>query len=536
MDLETTPLSELSTKQLQFLKRHKLDDDQIQIALAIDKESRRQGINPEFVWPMVLQESRFRQDAKSDKGAVGVMQLMDDTANGLRVDSSDLQQNIYGGISLLKELMQNPKIGNDPNKVLAGYNSSTETRNKFYASGDYNDLKTETLLHMKKVADHYDEDKSVPLPTVNYEPPKEDAVPPAPPMPPASTASGTGTVQPLTNNVPLPVQQIVAGAAPVIAATHAVSPYVVKYLGAEQAIEGALENSGLGKTGATTVDASGKVVPAQTHVEDAAPSSPYTPPKTEPVKPSGRANETAHNVNSALLAANKRTQYDALIKAGLRPDQAFAQLAGKIGAVGSTDAGIVVPEAEASAIREANARKNERALQVAKSAGAQYQSIEAAKLAAKIGTPQEKAEALSWLGKAMGKVKSFTGNIPNVVKNVPQALFTAGATVPLAWNEYKEGNPKAAAAIAATGAGLSGLALKMPKTSGAISAGLSGLYSITHPQEAAAAMRMSDVVDPTVSMFMTGSEMYEPAIPELQQQQRRAGAGRGFVNLPHAGQ
>lgn len=533
MDLETTPISELSTRQLKFLAKHNLDDDQIQIALAIDKEARRQGINPEFVWPMVLQESRFRQDARSDKDAFGVMQLTEDTAKGKNVDRNDLKQNIYGGISLLKELIQNEKIGNDPHKVLAGYNASTKARNAFYASGDYNDLPTETLRHMHKVANNYDEDPSVPLPQVNWEPPKTDAVPPAPPMPAASAASDTGTVQPLTNNVPLPVQQLASGVIPVAVATHAVAPYAAKYLGAEKAIEGAIEHSGLGRQ--TTVDASGKIVPVQTHVEDVAPSSPWTPPnKSNAAGPSGLANEVSQQTNAALRASNQRTQYNALNNAGYLPDQEFSNLAGKMGSIGATDTGIAVPESIAESQRASKAQQNQRAVQVANSAGAQWKSIQEAQLAAKLGTPEQKAEALSWLGRMMNKVKGYTSEIPAAARRVPQALFTAGATFPLAWNEYKEGNPKAAAAIAATGAGLSGLALKMPKTSGALAAGLSGLYDITHPQEAAAAMRMSDVVDPTVAMYMTGSELNEPAIPELQGRRRGAEAGRGFVNPPLA--
>lgn len=155
MELKTSSLSDLSDNQIKFLTNKKLSDDQLRIALAVDAEARRQGVNPEFVLPMVYQESKFQQDAKSPKGAIGVMQLMGDTAKGLKVDPNDVAQNISGGISLLKELMQNPKIGSDPYKVLAGYNASTETRNKFYESGDLADLPDETITHMLQVGKHY---------------------------------------------------------------------------------------------------------------------------------------------------------------------------------------------------------------------------------------------------------------------------------------------------------------------------------------------------------------------------------------------
>lgn len=166
MELKTSSLSDLSDNQIKFLVNKKLSEDQLQIALAVDAEARRQGVNPEFVWPMVYQESKFQQDATSPKGAIGVMQLMGDTAKSLKVDPTDVAQNISGGISLLKELMQNPKIGNDPYKVLAGYNTSTETRNKFYESGDLKDLPDETITHMLQVGKHYGGE----LPKVSIEP------------------------------------------------------------------------------------------------------------------------------------------------------------------------------------------------------------------------------------------------------------------------------------------------------------------------------------------------------------------------------
>ena len=165
MDFDPADLDRLSDTQLKFLHKHKLNDDQLAIALAVDKEARSQNINPDFVWPMVLQESKFNPDALSPKGAFGVMQLTDETAKGLGVDPKDMNQNIRGGISLLKQLITTPTIGNDPYKVLAGYNASTETRNKFYESGNLDDLPDETLKHMYAVSKNYGGD----LPNVNFE-------------------------------------------------------------------------------------------------------------------------------------------------------------------------------------------------------------------------------------------------------------------------------------------------------------------------------------------------------------------------------
>jgi len=142
-----------------------LTKEQLDIAIKVAEEAERQGINPDFVLPMIYHESKFKQDAVSKKGALGVMQLMPKTAKDLKVDPNDMDQNIRGGVSLLKELIANPKIGNDPLKVIAGYNTSTETRDKFYESGDFKDLPKETLDHMINITTTYGGD--LPFATLN---------------------------------------------------------------------------------------------------------------------------------------------------------------------------------------------------------------------------------------------------------------------------------------------------------------------------------------------------------------------------------
>lgn len=156
----------------------KLTKDQLDIAIKVGEEAKRQGLNPDFVLPMVFHESGFNQNATSKKGALGVMQLMPDTARGLNVDPTDTDQNIRGGVALLKELIANPKIGNDPYKVIAGYNTSTETRNKFLESGDLATLPKETLDHMINITTTFGGD--LPVATLNQtsEPQANPEVPP----------------------------------------------------------------------------------------------------------------------------------------------------------------------------------------------------------------------------------------------------------------------------------------------------------------------------------------------------------------------
>ena len=75
------------------------------------------------------QESRFRHDALSPKGAQGVMQLMPATARALGVDARDLRQNVRGGAAYLAALLG--RFGGDVAKGLAAYNAGPGAVERF---------------------------------------------------------------------------------------------------------------------------------------------------------------------------------------------------------------------------------------------------------------------------------------------------------------------------------------------------------------------------------------------------------------------
>jgi hypothetical protein len=131
----------------------KLSTEQLEIAKKVAAEAERQGVNPGFVLSMAMAESSFDPKALSPKGAIGVMQLMPDTAKGLKVDPNNIDENIAGGIKLIKQLVSNRNIGNDPQKVLMGYNAGPGT--KFFTTGNIEDLPTETLNHIVKVSNNF---------------------------------------------------------------------------------------------------------------------------------------------------------------------------------------------------------------------------------------------------------------------------------------------------------------------------------------------------------------------------------------------
>ena len=77
---------------------------QKEIIRAMRRESRKHGLPLAFVDAIIKTESNYNQAAMSNKGAVGLMQLMPDTAKKLGVDPHDAIQNIQGGTRYLKQL------------------------------------------------------------------------------------------------------------------------------------------------------------------------------------------------------------------------------------------------------------------------------------------------------------------------------------------------------------------------------------------------------------------------------------------------
>lgn len=88
----------------------------------IEQVSRDYGLESALLHAVVSVESRYNARAVSRKGAVGLMQLMPDTARryGVR-DAFDPRQNLEGGARYLRDLLQ--LFGNDVGLALAAYNA-----------------------------------------------------------------------------------------------------------------------------------------------------------------------------------------------------------------------------------------------------------------------------------------------------------------------------------------------------------------------------------------------------------------------------
>jgi membrane-bound lytic murein transglycosylase MltF len=93
------------------------------------KYAPRYGLDPLMAAALGYQESRLDQAARSSVGAIGVMQLMPDTARTLDVgDVTEIEPNIHGGIKYLRILRQRAISGGSPDEqnltlfALAAYN------------------------------------------------------------------------------------------------------------------------------------------------------------------------------------------------------------------------------------------------------------------------------------------------------------------------------------------------------------------------------------------------------------------------------
>ena len=87
----------------------------------LDKYAAQYGVDPALIEAQAYQESRFNPKALSPKGAMGVMQLMPNTAKLLGVDPKNTESNIEGGVRMMAGLLR--KYHGDTSLALAAYNA-----------------------------------------------------------------------------------------------------------------------------------------------------------------------------------------------------------------------------------------------------------------------------------------------------------------------------------------------------------------------------------------------------------------------------
>ncbi|TGM42771.1 lytic transglycosylase domain-containing protein [Leptospira biflexa] len=116
---------------------------------SIESIAEAQGLDPNLVKAMVKAESGFKPKAVSPKGAMGLMQLMPETADSLGVkDPFDPEENVAGGVKFLKGLLKEFK---DPEKAIAAYNAGPGAVKRYNGIPPYE----ETKQYVSKVKRFY---------------------------------------------------------------------------------------------------------------------------------------------------------------------------------------------------------------------------------------------------------------------------------------------------------------------------------------------------------------------------------------------
>ena len=136
-----------------------LSPEQTKIALKVVDAAKKYGLNPDLIVPLIMAESGMshipseRLDKNGKPISNGVMQLTPGTAAQYGVKdymSGDVDANINAGMNFLSDLSKNSAIGNNPRKLIAGYNAGPGST--YVKTGDEADLLPETKKHIENIS------------------------------------------------------------------------------------------------------------------------------------------------------------------------------------------------------------------------------------------------------------------------------------------------------------------------------------------------------------------------------------------------
>lgn len=117
----------------------------------VHRFSKEFGVDEKLITAIIQAESNFFDNAKSEKGAIGLMQIMPVTAELLNINVNNPTENIYGGIKYFSFLLK--KNNNDIPLALGAYNAGMGNINKYDSIPPF----LETQNYISKVLSIYQE-------------------------------------------------------------------------------------------------------------------------------------------------------------------------------------------------------------------------------------------------------------------------------------------------------------------------------------------------------------------------------------------
>ncbi len=122
-----------------------------EIQQLVIRTAQRYGVDPALALALAKAESNFDPDATSHKGAIGVMQLMPETAKSLGVANPyDPAENIDGGIRYLRQLIE--RFGGNIVLAVAAYNAGPNAVRRYGGIPPY----PETQTFVRKVLAYWE--------------------------------------------------------------------------------------------------------------------------------------------------------------------------------------------------------------------------------------------------------------------------------------------------------------------------------------------------------------------------------------------